>query len=51
MQIDFNAAFDRVNHLGKFSISSALWVLEVLSCQYCHSFYQTDHSTLWWMVI
>ena len=33
MQIDFSAAFDRVNHLV-FSISSALWVLEVLSCLY-----------------
>ena len=33
VQIDFSAAFDRVNHLG-FSISSALWVLEVLSCLY-----------------
>ena len=31
VQIDFSAAFDRVNHL---SISSALWVLEVLSCLY-----------------
>ena len=29
MQIDFSAAFDRVNHLG--SIGCALWVLEVLS--------------------
>ena len=28
------------------SISSALWVLEVLSCQYWHSFYQTDHRNL-----
>ena len=28
-QIDFSAAFDRV-----FSMSSALWVLEVLSCLY-----------------
>ena len=34
-----------------FSISSALWVLEVLSCLYWHSFYQTDHSKLWWMVV
>ena len=32
-----------------FSISSALWVLEVLSCLYWHSFHRTDHSTLWWM--
>ena len=34
VQIDFSAAFDRVNHLWAFSISSALWVLEVLSCLY-----------------
>ena len=34
-----------------FSISSALWVLEVLSCLYWHSFYQTDHSKFWWMVV
>ena len=33
VQIDFSAAFDRVNHQG-FSINSALWVLEVLSCLY-----------------
>ena len=26
-----------------FSVSSALWVLEVLCCLYCHSFYQFDH--------
>ena len=32
VQIDFGAAFDIVNHLG--IISSALWVLEVLSCLY-----------------
>ena len=50
VQIDFSAAFDRVNHLG-ILISSALWVLEVLSCLYWQSFYQTDHSKLWWMVV
>ena len=32
-QIDFSAAFDRVNHQG-ISISSALFVLEVLCCLY-----------------
>ena len=32
-------------------LCSALWVLEVLSCLYRHSFYQTDHSKLWWMVV
>ena len=31
VQIDFSAAFDRVNHRG-FSSCSALWELEVLCC-------------------
>ena len=47
---DFSAAFYRVDHRG-FSINSALWVLEVLSCLYRHRFCQTDHSTLWWMAV
>ena len=34
--------------IREFSISSVLLVLEVLCCQYWHSFYQIDHSTLWW---
>ena len=33
------------------ALLSALRVLEVLSCLYQHSFYQTDHSKLWWMVV
>ena len=33
-QIDFSAAFDRVNRQSIFPISSALWVLEVLCCIY-----------------
>ena len=33
VKIDFNAAFDMVNHQG-FSISSDLWVLGVLCCLY-----------------
>ena len=33
VQIDFSAAFDRVT-IRAFSISSALWVLEVLCCLY-----------------
>ena len=33
--------------IWEFSISSAPWVLEVLSCLY----WQTDHSKLWWMVV
>ena len=35
--------------ISAFSISFALWVLEVLCSLYWRSFYQTDHSTLWWM--
>ena len=34
-----------------FYISSALWALEVLCCLYWYRSYQTDHSTLWWMVV
>ena len=44
-QIDFIAAFDKVREL---SISSVLWILEVLRSLYGNSFYQIDHSTLWW---
>ena len=33
VQIDFSAAFDRVNHHG-ILYGSALWVLEVLCCPY-----------------
>ena len=32
VQIDFSAAFDRVNHQGILYIGSAVWVLEVLCC-------------------
>ena len=34
VQIDFSAAFHRVNHQGILYIISALWVLEVLCCLY-----------------
>ena len=34
IQIDFSAAFDKVNNQAGFSISIALWVFEVLCCQY-----------------
>ena len=34
-----------------FSISSVPWVLEVLCGRYWHSFYQIDHSTLWWTLV
>ena len=34
VQINFSAAFDGFNHLGILYISSALWVLEVVSCLY-----------------
>ena len=46
VQVDFSSAFDWVN-IGAFSIGSTLLVLEVLCCQYRHSFCQIDHSTLW----
>ena len=51
VQIGLSAVFDRVNHQGILYISSSLWVLEILCCPYWHNFYQTDHSTLWWMVL
>ena len=34
MQIDFSAAFDRVNHPGILYVGSARWVLEGLCCLY-----------------
>ena len=34
-----------------FSICSARCVLDDLCCRYWHSFYQTNHSTLWRMVV
>ena len=34
-----------------FFRSSALCGFDVLCCLYWHSFYQTDNSTLWWMVV
>ena len=33
------------------NFSSVLGLFEVLCCLYLHSFYQTGHSTLWWIVI
>ena len=51
VQIDFSAAFDRVNHLGILyklcSVGIGGSVLSALT----YSFYQTDHITLWWMVV
>ena len=35
--------------IRKFSIGSALWVLEVLCCLYWRSSHLIDHSTFWWM--
>ena len=40
-----------VSTINEFSISTALWVLEVLCCPYWHSFNQIDHSTIWLMVV
>ena len=50
VQIDFSAAFDRVNHQGilykLFSVGIGGSVLSILT-----QFQQTNHSTLWWMVV
>ena len=41
----------RGSTIRAFSIRSSVWVLEVLCCLYWHSFYLTDHITLWWIVV
>ena len=50
VQIDFSAAFDRVNHQGILyklcSVGIGGSVFE-----YVDSFYQIDHNTLWLMVV
>ena len=50
VQIDFSAAFDRVNHHGILyklcSVGIGGSVLSILT-----HFCQTDQSTLWWMVV
>ena len=51
VQIDFSAAFDSVNHRSfsiykLSSIGTGGSVLSMLA-----QFYQTDHSTLWWIVV
>ena len=35
--------------IREFSISSALWVLEVLCCLYWRSSHLIDHNMFWWM--
>ena len=45
VQIDFSAASDRVT-IGEFSISSALWVFEVMYCLYYRNSYRIDHHVL-----
>ena len=40
-----------VSTIKAFSIRSSLLVLEVLCYRYWQSLYQTDHSTLWRMVV
>ena len=51
VQIDFSAAVDRVKHLGilykLFSVGIGGSVLSI----FFHSFYETDHSKLWLMVV
>ena len=37
--------------IREFSISSALWVLEVLCCQYLRSSYLIHHSIFWWIYV
>ena len=51
VQIDFSAAFDRVNHQGSLYRLSSVgnWVSVVLCCLYLRSSYLIDHSLLWWM--
>ena len=51
VQIDFSAAFDRINHQGiLYRLCSVGIGGSVLSTLTDHSMLQTDHSTLWWMV-
>ena len=50
VQIDFSAAFDRVNHLGILYKLCSVGIGGSV-CLYWHSFYQTDHSKLWWIVV
>ena len=37
--------------IREFSVGPALCLLEALCCLYWQSFCQTDHSSLWWMVV
>ena len=50
IQLDFSAAFNRVNHQGILyrlcSVGIGGSVMSILT-----QFSQTDHSTLWWMVV
>ena len=48
MEIDFSAAFDRVDYQG---ILYMLCSVGIGGYVYTDSFCQTDHSTLWWMVV
>ena len=50
VQIDFSVAVDRFNHQGILDKLCSVGVrCSVLSI--CNSFYQIDHSTLWWTVV
>ena len=44
VQVDFSAPFDSVNYLGIQYLSSALWVLEVLSCLYILTQFLSNRS-------
>ena len=50
VQNNFSAAFDRVNHLGILYKLCSVGI-GGSALLYCQSFYQTDHSKLWWMVV
>ena len=50
VQIDFSAAFDRVN-ISDFSSSSALFALLALCCLLTLFLYIIGHISSWWMVV
>ena len=51
LQIDFSAAFDRVNHRDILYKLCSVGFYRFFCCLHRHSFFQIDHSTLWWEVV
>ena len=49
MQIEFSAAFDRVNYQGILHKLCSVGIAGSMLCE-LRQFYQIDHSTLWWAV-